>query len=59
VRRPRPATYREALDAIQDAHLALRSILAGTRLPQQAREQLQLLADRLLVLLNRDDDRTR
>lgn len=57
MRRPRPVTYREALVALQDAHLTIVNILASVRRYQDAREQLRLLADRLALLLTRDNGR--
>ena len=57
MRRPRPVTYREALVALQDAHLTIVNILASVRRYQDAREQLRLLADRLALLLARDNGR--
>jgi hypothetical protein len=56
-RRPRPVTYREALSALQDAHLTITSILSTVRRLQDAREQLRLLSGRLERLLTRDNGR--
>jgi hypothetical protein len=57
-RRPRAMTYAEAVSALHDAHLTLLTILQA-RLPAGIREQLQLLSDRLALLLRRDNGRTR
>ena len=55
-RRPRAVTYAEAMSALQDIHLILLSILQS-RLNSGTREQLQLLVDRLDLLLRRDNGR--
>lgn len=57
-RRPRPVLYAEAMDALHDAYLTLRDILQ-LRLGQQPREQLELLRDRLELLVQRDNGRRR
>ena len=49
--------YREALDALRDSWLNITSIAAMPGLPIAAREQLQLLTNRLVPLLDRDDGR--
>jgi hypothetical protein len=57
--RSRPVTYREALSALQDAHLTIVHILTTVRRYPDAREQLRRLDDRLELLLTRDDGRSR
>lgn len=57
MRRPRPVTYREALVALQDAHLTIVNILASVRRYQDARQQLGLLVERLERVLARDNGR--
>lgn len=59
MRRPRPVTYREALDALQDAHLTITAILASVRRYQDARAQLSLLIERLERVLTRHNGRSR
>jgi hypothetical protein len=51
-------TYAEAMAALHDAYLTLLTILA-MRLGQQTREQLELLRDRLELLVSRDNGRRR
>jgi hypothetical protein len=58
-RRASPVQYREALSALQDAHLTIVNILSTVRRYSEAREILQLLADRLEALLARDNHRSR
>jgi len=58
-RRPRPVSYREALGAIQDAHLTLLQLLDIPRIPREAREIVGLLLDRLSLLMARDNGRIR
>ena len=58
-RQPRRAvTYVEAMDALQQTYLTLLNILQ-LRLSQQTREQLELLRDRLALVVHRDDGRRR
>jgi hypothetical protein len=57
-RRPRPVTYAEAMDALHDAYQTLLSILQ-LRLGSQTRERLELLRDRLELLVSRDNGRRR
>jgi hypothetical protein len=58
-RQPRRAvTYAEAMDALQQTYLTLLNILQ-LRLGQQTREQLELLRERLALVLRRDDGRRR
>ena len=51
---PRPVTYAEAMDALQDTYLTLLNILE-LRLGPQPREQLELMRDRLAIVAKRDD----
>jgi hypothetical protein len=57
-RPPRSAavTYRQAMEALHDTHLTLLQIL-DMRLEPNARQQLDLLLDRLAALVDRDDGR--
>ena len=58
-RQPRRAvTYARAMDALQQTYLTLLNILQ-LRLAQQTREQLELLRDRLALVVHRDDGRRR
>ena len=54
VKAPRPVTYAEAMDALQDTYLTLLNILE-LRLGPQPREQLELMRDRLAIVAKRDD----
>ena len=54
-RRPRPVTYAEAMAALHDAYLTLRDMLQA----RISREQLELLRDRLELLVTRDNGRRR
>jgi hypothetical protein len=56
-RRPRPITYREALDALLDARLVIIRVAAMPLQPPEAREDLLLLARRLSLLMTRDNGR--
>jgi hypothetical protein len=56
--RRRAVTYAEAMDALQQTYLTLLNILQ-LRLSQQTREQLELLRDRLELVVRRDDGRRR
>jgi hypothetical protein len=58
-RKPRPVSYREAMNALQDAHHTLLQILDTPRLPREVRELVLVLVDRLDLLLARDDGHTR
>jgi hypothetical protein len=55
-RRPRAVTYAEAMNALHDAYQTLRDLLVS-RIGQDTREQLELLRDRLALLVNRDNGR--
>jgi len=50
-------TYRAALDALFEMRMILVRILTGPLQPMSAREELQLLVDRLAILLDRDNGR--
>ena len=54
--RSAPVTYRQAMDALHDAYLTLLNILQ-LPLEPKTREQLELLLDRLAVVVIRDDGR--
>jgi hypothetical protein len=54
--RSAPVTYRQAMEALNDTYLTLLQIL-DMRLAPDAREQLDLLLDRLAALVVRDDGR--
>ena len=54
-RRPRPVLYAEAMAALHDAYLTLRDMLQA----RISREQLELLRDRLELLVSRDNGRRR
>jgi hypothetical protein len=58
-RRPRPVSYRQALSVIRDAYLIIISITAIPEVPQAVQEQLRLLADRLALVIARDNGRSR
>lgn len=55
-RRPRPVTYAQAMNALLDAYLTLARILELS-LDPQAREELELLRDRLALVTRRDNGR--
>lgn len=57
-RHPPGLRYREAIAALQDASRNIRTVLVIPRLPLEARTLLQLLADRLELLLSRDNGRS-
>jgi hypothetical protein len=57
-RRPRAVTYAEAMTALHDAYQTLHAILAA-RLGPGSIEQLELLRDRLELVVNRDNGRRR
>lgn len=50
-------TYRQAVLAIRDAHMTVVSVAAMEGVPQSAQEVLRLLAERLLRVLERHDNR--
>ena len=54
--RSAPVTYRQATDALHDAYLTLMNI-QQMRLEPSTREQLEMLLDRLAVVVVRDDGR--
>jgi hypothetical protein len=57
-RRQRPVTYAEAMDALQDAYLAVLQILE-LRLGTGTRERLEQLRKRLARVARRDNGRRR
>ena len=57
-RRPLAVTYTEAMDALLDAYQTLRDLLQA-RFGQDTREQLELLRDRLALVVERDNGRRR
>jgi hypothetical protein len=56
--RPRAVTYATAMDALHDAYLTLRELLAAP-ISQDTREPLVLLRDRLELIVARDNGRRR
>jgi hypothetical protein len=56
--RPRAVTYATAMDALLDAYLTLRELLAAP-INQDIREPLVLLRDRLELVVARDNGRRR
>lgn len=58
-RRPLPITYRQTIAAIRDAHLTIISVAAMQGMPPLAQEVLRLLADRLALVIARDNGRSR
>jgi hypothetical protein len=55
-RQPRAVTYTEAMTALHDAYWTVRDLLHSP-LSQEILERLQLLQDRLELLLARDNGR--
>ena len=57
---PRPrrmVTYSAAMGALTEVRMILVRLLTGPLQPLSAREELQLLVDRLAILLDRDNGR--